>query len=78
MSRSATSSFAARGCCVCLPGKWDTVHRAREPGLLPLPSRWVTAGFGLDSLVLKFLVLPRMEIRGFSKVISLESTEIYY
>lgn len=59
-------------------GTLSAEERAREPGLLPLPSRWVTAGFGLDSLVLKFLVLPRMEIRGFSKVISLESTEIYY
>ena len=53
-------------------------ERAGKPGLLSLPSRWATAGFGLETLVLNFLVLPRMEIRGFNKVISLESTEIYY
>ena len=80
MSRSAISSFAAWGCRVCLPGKWDTIRRrkGREAraavSAFPLGDCWL----GLDSLVLNFLVLPRMGIRGFNKVISLESTEIYY
>ena len=59
-------------------GTPSSEERAGEPGWLPLPSRWVTAGFGLESLVLNFLILPRMEIQGFNKVICLESNEIYY